>query len=107
MLRHGNGPFDWITRTGGRTLPNSAWRCSEFGRAKLFGYSRRPHDRTARIRIDAAVPVAHAVEHNVGSVIQLQPEPIPPNLFLRQLIGPEFMIHPGFAGHRKTMVAHA
>src|SRR5690606_23141704 len=70
---------------------------------KMLCFSIPADERTARMLIGRTVTMAHAVEHDLFSVVQLQAEPIPALLIRRQLIGAELVVHPAFAAHAYSL----
>src|SRR5262245_40203950 len=50
-------------------------------------------------RIDASVLAPKVKQHQLAAVVQLRAEPVPADLVRRELVGEEFMVHPGQPGN--------
>src|SRR5262249_12381077 len=96
-VRNRDGPLHRISDAGLRAFPGSSGRSREIGKTKWSGLRVRANQSTAGIGVNAPIAVAHAVQHEFGSVVQLDAEPIPSRLLLGELFRSEFMVNPAIA----------
>src|SRR5918992_3579336 len=62
----------------------------------MFGRAIAIDERAAGIWIDRSVFVPNQIEHEFGVIIEVDAEPIPPDLVFAQLIAAELVVHPRY-----------
>src|SRR5574341_1405634 len=97
-LGHAESPTDRIHPTRTRAPPGREPLNGEILPTQVLRASVRVDQGAAGVRVDRAVAVAQQVEHQLRLIVELEAEPIPPDLVVAKLGGAKLVIHPALAG---------
>ncbi len=87
-------------------MPGTGRRDGKTARREPLGRAVGLDPGSFRGRIDRARLVAQGIEHDLLPVVELETEPVPAHLVLRQRAGAEFMVEPAQAGNGAGFIAH-
>src|SRR5258708_9330920 len=71
----------------------------------MHAVAARIHKRSRRERIDPTILASNVEQHQLGVVLELNAQPVPPHLLGLQLMSEEFVIHPRRARNLKLCAA--